>query len=124
MTNVYLMKALVLVTTNLPRKLEHLPNSLPIEGAVSIELVEGVPIFRISSLVQERIEILLAKQKESTLNFEDETELDGYEELDDYLSLVNRTMRNVLLNPLRAKVYRYDDPFEPAVPLEDWEVLQ
>ncbi|MEH2235856.1 hypothetical protein [Nostoc sp.] len=29
------------------------------------------------------------------------------------------------LYPLRGKqTYRYDDPFEPAVPLEDWEVLQ
>lgn len=28
------------------------------------------------------------------------------------------------LYPLRGTVYRYDDPFEPAVPLEDWEVLQ
>jgi hypothetical protein len=29
------------------------------------------------------------------------------------------------LYPLRGKQpYRYDDPFEPAVPLEDWEVLQ
>ncbi|BAY62514.1 hypothetical protein NIES22_25880 [Calothrix brevissima NIES-22] len=27
--------------------------------------------------------------------------------------------------PLRGKQpYRYDEPFEPAVPLEDWEVLQ
>ncbi|MFH7028290.1 MAG: hypothetical protein ACHBN1_23535 [Heteroscytonema crispum UTEX LB 1556] len=85
------------MTTNLPLKLEHLPNSLPIEGAVRIELVEGVPIFRASSLVQEQIEILLAKQKDSALNSEEEKELDGYEELDDYLSLVNRTMRNVLL---------------------------
>lgn len=29
------------------------------------------------------------------------------------------------LYPLRGKQpYHYDDPFEPAVPLEDWEVLQ
>ncbi len=29
------------------------------------------------------------------------------------------------LYPLRGKQpYRYDDPFEPAVPLEDWEALQ
>ncbi|MEH2282003.1 MAG: hypothetical protein V7K90_11860 [Nostoc sp.] len=29
------------------------------------------------------------------------------------------------LYPLHGKqLYRYDDPFEPAVPLEDWEVLQ
>jgi hypothetical protein len=27
--------------------------------------------------------------------------------------------------PLQGKQpYRYDDPFDPAVPLEDWEVLQ
>ena len=26
--------------------------------------------------------------------------------------------------PLRGTVIRYDDPFEPATPLEDWEVLQ
>jgi len=28
------------------------------------------------------------------------------------------------LYPLRGTVYRYDDPFDPAVPLEDWEALQ
>lgn len=28
-------------------------------------------------------------------------------------------------HPLQGKQpYRYDDPFEPAVPVEDWEVLQ
>lgn len=27
-------------------------------------------------------------------------------------------------NPLRGSVGRYDDPFEPAVPPEDWEVLR
>jgi hypothetical protein len=112
------------MTINFPLKLHHLPNSLPLEGAVRIELVEGVPIFRASSQVQERIEKLINKQKESALTSEEETELTVYEELDDYLSLVNRTMRNILLNPLREKVYRYDEPFEPAVPPEDWEVLQ
>lgn len=86
------------MTANLPIKLSHLPNSLPLDGAVRIELAEGVPIFRASSLVQERIEALLAKQKESTLTCEEEKELDEYEELDDYLSLVNRTIRNVSLN--------------------------
>jgi hypothetical protein len=105
-------------------KLRYLPDTLPLEGAVRIELVEGVPRFRPSSLVQERIATLIKKQKESALISEEETELNVYEELDDYLSLVNRTMRNILLNLLRNKVYRYDDPFEPAVPVEDWEVLQ
>ncbi len=85
------------MTTNFLLKLEHLPNSLPIEGAVRIELVEGVPIFRASSLVQERIETLIARQKELALTFEEEQELDEYEELDDYLSLVNRMIRNASL---------------------------
>jgi hypothetical protein len=78
------------MTTNLPIKLEHLPNCLPLDGAVRIELVEGVPIFRASVTVMERIATLLAKQKESSLTLEEENELDKYEELDDYLSLVNR----------------------------------
>lgn len=26
--------------------------------------------------------------------------------------------------PLRGKVIRYDDPFDSAIPVEDWEVLQ
>ncbi len=86
------------MTTNLPMKLSHLPNSLPLDGAVRIELMEGVPIFRASSLVQRRIEALLTKQKESTLTSEENKELDEYEDLDDYLSLVNRTVRNVSLN--------------------------
>ncbi len=86
------------MTTNLPRKLSHLPDSLPLDGAVRIELMEGVPIFRASSLVQGRIEVLLTKQKESALTSEENKELDEYEELDDYLSLVNRTVRNVSLN--------------------------
>lgn len=112
------------MTTYLPLKLHHLPNSLPIEGAVRIELVEGLPIFRASSLVLERIETLIAKQKESALTNEEEKELDEYKELDDYLTLVNRIIRNVLLNPLRGTVIQYDEPFDPATSLEDWEALQ
>lgn len=112
------------MTINLPLKLHHLSNSLPMDGAVRIELVEGVLIFRASSLVQEKMKTLIAKKQESALTPEEEKELDKYEELGDYLSLVNQTMRNVLLNPLQGTVIRYDDPFEPAVPPEDWEVLQ
>ncbi|MGD1702764.1 hypothetical protein [Dapis sp. BLCC M229] len=81
------------MTVNLPIKLENLPRNLPLDGAVRIDLVEGVLIFRASSFVLERIEILLSKQKETALTEEEETELDGYEELDDYLSLVNRMIR-------------------------------
>ncbi|NEQ86132.1 MAG: hypothetical protein F6K26_40445 [Moorea sp. SIO2I5] len=82
------------MTVNLPIKLENLSRSLPLDGAVRIDLVEGVPIFRASSFVIERIERLLSKQKEAALTEEEEKELDGYEELDDYLSLVNRMIRN------------------------------
>ena len=85
------------MTNNLPMKLSHLPNSLPLDGAVRIEPVEGVPIFRASSFVQGRIEALLIKQKESALTSDEEKELDEYEELDDYLSLVNRIIRNMSL---------------------------
>ncbi|MBU7586045.1 MAG: hypothetical protein KAF91_24775 [Nostoc sp. TH1S01] len=82
------------MTTNLPMKFSHLPQSLPLDGAVRIELVEGVLIFRASSLVKGRIEALLIKQKEFALTPDEEKELDEYEELDDYLSLVNRMSRN------------------------------
>ena len=78
-------------------KLDCLPAALPIEGAVRIELEEGIPIFRASETVQTRIEALLLKQQESSLNPDDEKELDCYEEIDDYLSFVNRTMRNLFL---------------------------
>ncbi|GJD22580.1 hypothetical protein RIVM261_075360 [Rivularia sp. IAM M-261] len=87
------------MTTNLPIKLEHLPNNLPLDGAVRIELVEGVPIFRASATVIERIETLMARSRESSLTEDEENELDGYGELDDYLSLVNRIIRNMSLNP-------------------------
>ncbi len=86
------------MTTNLPIRLEHLPKNLPLDGAVRIELIEGVPIFRASSMVLKRIETLLGKQKELSLTSDEENELDKYEELDDYLSLVNRMIRNMSLN--------------------------
>ncbi len=27
-------------------------------------------------------------------------------------------------NPLKGSVLRYDDPFEPACPIDDWEALR
>jgi hypothetical protein len=84
-------------TMLLPPKLQNLPNSLPLDGAVRIELVEGIPIFKASSTVQNRIEELLAKQQTSSLNLDEEGELDLYEEIDDYLSFINRTIRNLFL---------------------------
>ena len=84
------------MTLPLP-KLNTLPTTLPIDGAVRIELEEGVPIFRTSQRVQNRIEELLEKQKITALSTDEEHELNSYEEVDDYLSFVNRTIRNLFL---------------------------
>ena len=80
---------------SLPR-LDRLPTSLPVEGAVRIELEEGTPVFRASSAVQARIETLLSKQGAIGLSQEEEQELDGYEDVDDYLSFLNRVVRNLV----------------------------
>jgi len=79
----------------LPR-LRVLPTTLPLEGAVRIELEEGVPIFRASNSIQARIEELLLKQREAGLTVEEKEEFDRYEEIDDYLSFVNRVIRNLI----------------------------
>lgn len=83
------------MTTPLPPKLQSLPTTLPLEGAIRIELAEGMPIFRASSVVQTRIETLLLKQQTSPLSPDEEQELDLYEEIDDYLSFHNRVVRNL-----------------------------
>ncbi|KPQ34065.1 MAG: hypothetical protein HLUCCO16_17815 [Phormidium sp. OSCR] len=75
--------------------LHHLPKSFPLDGAVRIELESGVPIFRASANVQARIVMLLEKQQLEALTESEEQELDAYEEIDDYLSFVNRTIRNL-----------------------------
>ena len=77
-------------------KLNHLPSTLPREGAVCLELQDGVPIFRASIAVQTRIEELLQLEKESSITPAQKQELDAYEEIDDYLSFVNRTLCNLI----------------------------
>jgi hypothetical protein len=85
------------MTTLLP-KLSHFPATLSPEGAVRLELEEGIPVFRSSAAVQTRIETLLEKHKAASLSEAEVQELDAYEEVDDYLSFVNRTVRNLYLN--------------------------
>ena len=80
-----------------PFKLDNFPPAFPKEEAIRIELVEGIPILKASQKVQNRIENLLVKQQTALLNPEEEAELNRYENLDDYLSLVNRTIRNLSL---------------------------
>ncbi len=83
----------VATVQSLPR-LGGLPTTLPKEGAVSLDLVEGAPVFRASARVQTRIETLLDKQKATQLSQEETRELDRYEEFDDYLSYLNRLVRS------------------------------
>jgi hypothetical protein len=81
-------------------RLRILPSRLPLDSAVRLELEEGVPVFRAATAVQERITLLLDKQRQSKLTKSEEQELDLYEEIDDYLSFVNRMVRNLLLSQL------------------------
>jgi hypothetical protein len=90
------------MTLPLLPKLKYLPTHLPIDDAVRLELADGIPIFRASSLVQARIEALLAQQQTAPLLPEEEQELDYYEEIDDYLSFVNRTVRNLSFAEIRT----------------------
>ena len=77
--------------------LRQLPLSMPQDGALNLELEQGVPILRIAATAQERIESLLHKQQETALTAAEEAELRSYEELDDYISYLNRLIRNLTL---------------------------
>ena len=48
-------------------KLNQLPKKLPLEGGISMELAEGVPIFCAAKIVQDRIKTILAKLQDSEL---------------------------------------------------------
>ena len=99
----------------LPPQLQTFPDSLPVEGAVNIVVEEGIPIFRASQIVQQRIESLLDKQADDGLSPEEVAELDRYEEIDDYLSFVNRTIRNLYLNQPQPIAPRGQlEPYLPA----------
>ncbi len=88
------MKIMTISVESIPI-LRHLPNSLSRENAVEIELEQYVLIFRATKITQNRIEDLLNKHKESGLNKIEENELRQYEEVDDYLSFLNRLTRNL-----------------------------
>ena len=86
------------MTTYVPPQFASLPKTLPLEGAVTIDQHNGIPILRASESVQHRIEELLAKQRGTRLSEAEERELDSYEEVDDYLSFLNRTVRNLYVH--------------------------
>ena len=78
-------------------QLQRLPATLPLDNSVRLELEEGIPVFRATTTIQARIELLLNKQHKLQLSKSENQELDLYEEIDDYLSFVNRTVRNLIL---------------------------
>ena len=69
------------------------PDSLVKEGALSLELRDGVPMLRASKSVQTRIDALLRKQQDQSLSDAENKEFDSYEAIDDYISLLNRITR-------------------------------
>jgi uncharacterized protein YnzC (UPF0291/DUF896 family) len=75
-------------------KLQSLPNSLRLDGAIKLELEQGIVIFRASGKIQKRIAELIEKEREQALTADEQKELREYEEIDDYLSLINRLIRN------------------------------
>lgn len=85
-----------MTATPLPR-LQVLPKTLPLDIVVRLELEEGLPVFRAPAAVQECIEKLLEKQQDAGLSADEDQELDLYEEVNDYISFVNRTVRDRLI---------------------------
>ena len=79
--------------------LKNLPKVMPKENAVRLEFEQGVVIFRASKIIQERIEDLLEKNKADFLTVKETEELEAYGEIDDYLSHVNRLIRNSFETP-------------------------
>lgn len=78
-----------------PPILDALTKKTPLDASIGIDFSEGVLVLRASRAVQSRIEKLLDKQSDSGLSASEEAELDAYEEMDDYLSFLNRISRNV-----------------------------
>ena len=85
----------MITTAPLPTLTMELPAAFPSEKAIRLELQEGIPVLRASAVVQRRITRLLTRQAAAGLSAEEEAELTRYEELDDYLSLLNRLTRNI-----------------------------
>lgn len=66
--------------------------------------MEDIPIFKASTTVKNPIQELLDKQQTLPLNHDEEQELNLYEQIDDYLSFVNRTVRNLFLDQIQPTV--------------------
>jgi hypothetical protein len=78
-------------------KLEALPENLQ-DGSITMRLEEGVPIFGASQTVREHLKMLLEKERFNQLTKSELEELERYEEIDDYLSHLDRMVRNLLID--------------------------
>ena len=78
------------------QKLDETLNNLDLDSSAK-ELKERVISKSMKNLKEKMsgLDIQVERQKKAVLTLEEEKELDAYEELDDYLSLVNRTIRNL-----------------------------
>jgi hypothetical protein len=85
------------MTITIPPKIHQISTKLPREGIIKIDIEEGIPILRSVDTIQERIEFFLSQQITKKLTIEEEQELNFYEEIDDYLSFLNRLTRNLYL---------------------------
>ena len=80
--------------------LHHLPASLPLDGALRLELQDGVPVLRASATVHTGLPPYSGSTR--TAPFPRRKQRAGrYEELDEYLSFLNRMVRNMLAPPQR-----------------------
>ena len=75
-------------------KLKNVTKHLINDQSVNLRIEQGVVIFRASKEMQNRIEELLEKLKNGSLKSGEAKELETYGEIDDYLSHVNRLIRN------------------------------
>lgn len=82
--------------------LQELIATLPIEHGARLDLSEGIPVFRAPHELQSRIEELVLAQQARPLSEDEKQELDRYESLDDFLSLVNRLVRNAIVSAPHA----------------------
>lgn len=83
-----------------------LPQGSQQDGAISIALEEGIPVLRASQSTQSYVEDLLEKQQSSMLTPIEQQELQQYEDVDDYLSYLNRVTRNLFITPPDAEETR------------------
>lgn len=84
------------IDLHVPR-INFLPATMLPESAIRVELDEGSLIFKASDRMNERIVDLLSKEKKGLIAPDEKLELDQFEEIDDYLSFVNRLTRNLIL---------------------------